>query len=547
MNSRSLNLNIYTLKRPPTQENPYLNPSGHEAIINYLSNKGNAYHCLNSEGEVDFYFCIPYDDYDFLEETEEIGVNIPKDDPKRVEVIFDDGEFSGAFIFRMDDPLDTYSLSWLILKKRVNIYYVCEIHDEFVCMGIKNLYLPFSLCYDLQRYQDGKKQLYLPRFDDRIITSSELSTEIITSKAWAFYVDYGKLLKQTGNADEVEEIISRHLLHGIAKIQRSRKQTIRGDSLLFWVGKKIMVNDAEEPAEYYSVYISSLSFTGSQSQDYAATLMKRALEELSGGLRLKWIEPLGEEALPLVLSAEHRLHKIHLTLELYERCHGIFQSKYCHHRDYIDYYQQLIRLQGAKRESKVHDIFERKGAKAPDIDVHGKLLEENDLQHLINVINKGDERDLPEIFNKIVQLKPREIDEVLINLYDKFRDKSEPYLLSLISSPHYHLMAAGILGVGMIESKNALPVLIDKLRGKKEEANLAKYALALIGESSIQYLLPLLEDKKAEYRVRAIETLTLIGAPAAINSIRSLKKDRSARVEEARRKALDYNQGQSME
>ena len=531
---------IYTLSKPPTPEDPYLHPVRHSRIIRYFRRKGNAAHTLNSEGKVDFYLLLdPEDDIEELTDSaEEFGLDIQSREWIRLEIYYEN-KMLGTFHFDFDNPMDYQSIEYLLNKKHVNIYYITAEGNEYVCSGFKTVYLPRMLCYDIHRHLEGRRPLMLPRFDESYVSDDCITTDVLMKEAWGFYLDFTALLKRIGRVDEAEEIITRHILHGLASLQYSRRLKIKNDRLILWVGRRVTSNQGNGPSEYYGIYLSSELFCGNKIKDTAARILERILAELPEFEKSSWVSPLAEEAIPLAVLTGGCLYRINLTNRFYSLGDIMFTKKCLPHNGYKSYYHQVLVSNKATRiQTKVYDLLEKKRKKYSE--AGGKMP----LQELLNLIRRGNEKDLPWIFENLERVKAKDMDEVLVSLCEKYKKKIEPFLLPFLTSVRHPLKAVAILGLGMIESVSSIPPLVDNVRGSKREASLAKYALALIGEPALPFLLPLLTDRKAEIRIRGIETLALLGTPRAFQAIREMKKDRSLRVEQAKNRAMQKNPSQ---
>jgi len=528
---------IYTMSKPPTPEDPYLHPARHSRIIRQFRRERNATHTLNSGGEVDFYLLLDIEDdiEELTDSSEEFGLDIRSREWVDLEIYYRD-EILGTFHFDFDNPMDCQSLKYLLDKKHVNIYYINTDGDEYICSGFKTVYLPRMLCYDIRRHLEGRKPLLLPTFGEDYVSDEYITTDVLMRDAWGFYLDFTALLNRIGRLEEAEEIVTRHILHGVARLQRARRQNIKNDRLMLWVGRRVTINRADGPGEYYSIYLSGELFCGNKSKDTAAKIIEEILAELPEFEKSTWVSPLAEEAIPLVVLVNSHLYRINLTNRFYSLSDNIFKQKYLPHEEYKSYYQRVLASNKANRKgTKVYDFFEKRRKKYYE---SGQKMSSQDL---LNLIRRGNEKDLPWIFENLERIKARDMDEILVSLCEKYKKKIEPFLLPFLNSTRHPLKAVAILGLGMIESVKAIPPLVDNVKGARREASLAKYALALIGEPALPLLMPLLTDKKAEIRVRGIETLALLGTPSAISAIRDMKKDRSIKVEQAKIRAMQKN------
>ena len=528
---------IYTLSKPPTPQEPYLHPVRHGRIVRHFRRKGNATHTLNSWGEVDFYLLLDLEDdiEELTDCSEEFGLDISDKEWIDLEIYYED-KILGVFHFDFGNPMDYQSLKYLLAKKQVNIYYINSEGDEFICAGFKCLNLPRMLCYDISRHLEGKKPLLLPIFGENCLSDDYITSDILMRNAWGFYLDFTSLLKRIGRVDEAEEIVTRHILHGIARLQRNRRHNIKNDRLILWVGRIITVNSSSGPREYYSIYLSGQLLTGNLSKDPAARIMEEVMGELPEYEKTAWTSALAEEAIPLAVLSGGYLYRINLTDRFYTLSDKAFKEKCLPGEGYSSYYHQVLNsLQAGGIETKVYDLLEKRREK------YSELGRKISYEELLNLIRRGDEKDLPRIFENLEHVKIKDMDEILVSLCEKYRKKIEPFLLPFLTSDRHPLKAVAILGLGMIESVKAAAPLVESVRGAKREASFAKYALALIGDPVLPFVLPLLTDKKAEIRIRGIDILALVGTPGAFKAIRDMKKDRSSRVEQARMRAMQKN------
>lgn len=531
---------IYTLSKPPTPKDPYLHAVRHSRIIRHFRKKGNATHMLNSGGEVDFYLLLDLEDdiEELTDLNEEFGLDISGREWVDLEIYYED-KILGVFHFDYDNPMDCQSLKYLLDKKQVNIYYIGIEGDEYICSGFKPVSLPRMLCYDIQRHLEGRKPLLLPIFGENCVSDGYITTELLTKEAWGFYLDYTALLSRVGKPDEAEELVTRHILHGVARLQRSRNQNIKNDSLTLWVGRRVSVNSGSRTCEFYSIYLSGELLSGNSRKDAAVKIMEEVLSELPEYEKCTWVSPLSEEGLPLAVLDGGYLYRINLSNRFYTLSDRIFTEKYLPHPEYRSYYHRMLDSGHPNgMETKVYDLLEKRRKK------HQEPGREMSYEELLNLIRRGEDKDLPRIFENLERVKVKDIDEVLVGLCEKYKRKIEPYLLPYLTTERHPLKAVAILGLGMIESVKAVPPLVDSVRGAKREASFAKYALALIGDPVLPYLLPLLTDKKAEIRIRGIEILALLGTPCAYKAIRDMKTDRSRKVEQAKIRAMQKNPGQ---
>lgn len=526
-------MKLYTLSKPPSQEEPYLHPVWHNKVIKHFENNGNSCHIVNSEGEVDFYFLLPLDDLEgYLDKTEEIGLNLRKSQKVEIEIYYDEENLTGIYIFDLEQPMDYHSLKVLTQKKYVNLYFINAMEDYYLCSGYHTVYLPAALCYNLERFLAWKEPFTLPQFNEENINDQIFDEELLLKKSWGFYLDYTTLVERIGSVEEAEEIISLHLLHSMATLQRSRRLKVREDLLILWIGRKVSVNKKAVPREYYNIYLSGANLTGEKKKDHAQIILEEIFSELPEFIQSEWVDPLAEESIPLTVITNNNLYRIDLTNSFYHTCDYLFKKYFLPDDNYQSYYHKfLISQMNNRLNTKIYNLVEKRKEK-------NNLISKNVFRELLNLIEQGQEECLPKIFDNLDQVPAKEVDELIVCLCEKYHKKAEPYLLNLVQASQYHLKAAAILGLGILESKQAVGIMIQLLQGSKEEASLAKFALASIGDSAFFDILPLLQHQKAEIRLRVIETLGLWGTPHALSFLKGLKTDRSKKVEEAKKKIL---------
>lgn len=525
---------IYTLIRPPSPEDPFLHPIKHSKVIQQLMGNNEACHTLNSAGEIDIYLIMPME-ADFDEQcqvVEEFSLVSCKKGKIRIEISSVCDEKTFSLVFSLDDPLEYHAIQYLYMNKRVNIYYINRFDEEYMCYGMKTVYLSDVLCYDLKRCLEGKTPLIMPRFCDNMISGDVINERMLTMKAWAFYIDFTSLQKKVRIVEDADELISLHIYNGMAKMQKAHIHLKNINVMILWIGRKIISFDNQEPREYYCVYLSGELFSGNKGMDQGANIMETALKELTEYIGSDWVTPLEEEAIPLAMITDTKIFRLNLTQDFFSRGNKIFAERFKTGEGYESYYQKIFNAHKASSfAGKVCDL----AAKRVEKKTQKKSINIMDLKALIK---SGREKDLPLIFYELNRIKSGDTDDVFITICEHFRDKAEPFLIPLTASPKYHIKAAAILSLGIIESKKAIPLLVEKLTGKKGEATLAKDALAIIGEKAVEQIIPLLQHNKPEIRIRAIDTLSLIGSDQAITAINNMGFDRSRRVEEAKKRVI---------
>lgn len=352
---------IITNSKPPSPQEPLLQKGRHFRIIEHFEKKGNACHTLNSQGKVDFYLLLREDqDFeDLASSSEDIILKFSSKETIQLEICYKDTGFKGSFRFDLKQPLDKQSLISLIGTRTLNVYYINLLDENYVCLGLKTLQIPPMLIYDLWRFVLGQKTLSLPRFSKESIQDDRLPETMFLCKAWGFYLNYTALLKRIGNLEEAEEIVSRHILHLMARLQKSRRVKIENGLILIWVGRKIGLSKNGETVEFYSLYLNTPDCTGEKTKDDIAQLTERMLKELPEFEKMAWVSPLAEESVPLSLLYQGRLYRISLNNSFYAKGAELFRAHYLPAANYISYYEKIL---AAKKESqpetKVYDLLE---------------------------------------------------------------------------------------------------------------------------------------------------------------------------------------------
>lgn len=509
---------IYTLSVPPSPEDPYLNLSRHQRILQRFKRGSNACHTLNSQGEVDFYLLLPTEDdfEDFPEKTEEFGLNIGKDHKLKIEVYYEE-ELFGEFPFDLNNQLDSYCLRLIATHKSVTIYFIHTLEEDYVCYGFKTITLPNVLCYDLSRQLTGKSALILPNFSQDFYSDEFFTSDTLLSQAWGFYLDYTALIERLGSGEDVEEIISLHILHGMARLQKSRRKAIQEDRLILWVGRRISLDCDDRPKEYYSIYLSGANLQGLKSRDVATKIIEETLQELPEYWGYKWVSPLAEEAVPLVVMTEHKLYRLNLAERFYTLSRQLFAEHYCSYNNYQSYYDKIYLLKSEKVETKIYNLWLKRWEQGYD---ETGQLPVGDIEELIE---SGREEDLTRIFMLLTRVPERELDNLIVKLCETYQSKVEPYLLIGLQASSPRLKEAAILGLGVLESAQAIPSLIKLIR-QDSEAQIIWDTLLMIGDPAVPALANLLQEAVPAIQKKALETLALLGSPAAQELIRSSKK-----------------------
>lgn len=525
------NPKIYTLSKPPSPAEPYLNTVRHSKLIGQFEKNGNTSHTINSEGMVDFYFLLPAgEDFERLaDQAEEFKLILGTNGEIDFDIIYQEIEIEGRFHFESNAPLDNYSLRSLVKAGNVTVYYINYRDGKYVCLGLKTIQIPFMLRFDIQRYLTGKKPLLFPKFERELLPDKVLTKPRLLKNAWGYYLDLTAMANRVGNLEEASEIISRYILHSLASLQKSRHNHIMNDSLQIWVGRKISLNHLNQPAEYHCIYLAGNKVMGDPEKDAADKLFRKTLGELPEYEKTQWVSPLAEEGIPLAVMIKKKLFRLHITKEFYAKSAKLFQNMYQKQEGYVSHYEKMVIYRKENPlETKVYNILERRNKK-------NLRLNRLTLKELLELVITGREEDLPQIFDNLAHVKACDLDEIMVSLSEKYGTKIEPFLIPLLNSAGFKLKTAAMMGLGMIESVQAVPLLLERLCGSPKESSHAKYALAMIGDSVLPFLVPLLTGKKAQIRGRAVETLALIGTPQAISEIRNMKKDRSNLVEKAKK------------
>lgn len=528
--NKNNNLKIYTLSVPPTPEAPYLYSTRHRAIINYFEQEGDTYFTTNSQGEVDFYVLIkPEDSFeDFADVCEEFELCVEKKEEVELRIDYEQ-EVIYTFRFDLVNPLHRHILNWLVKEERINIYYIKCFTGEYICTGLKTSALPKGLIYDLARFLTGKRSLLLPAFSEHLLSDSEITKTRLLGKAWGFYLDYTALLKRIGNVQDTEEIVSRYIFDIMARLQRSRCSQIQEDELILWVGRKVGVMEKDQPAEYYNIYLSGNLVKNTQ-QNPVKLIAEKSLRELPELRQILWISPLAEEGIPLVAISAHSLYRFNLTSNFFSLSDQLFKKYYLPHHDYINCYHKIERKRKLlAAETKIYSLVKKRKEKGI------ALGEDLTADEVMNLVEWGNEEDLPVIFQNINSLKGKFLDETVYILSQRYKLLLEPFLFSLLETSSKEIKEAAMLGLGLIGSREGILFLVEKLSGCAEEAATAVDALLIMGEPVVPYLVPLLKNKKANVRLRAVKVLGYIGSEQALEALKNMGVDQSIRVENAKK------------
>lgn len=529
---------IVTLSKPPSPDFPYLQKNRHQKIIDCFTNRETACYTLNSSGNVDFYLLIPEEYVEaILEKDESFDLKYIHSEEVRLILHYDDF-VSAEYKFTFQDAMDFYSLKRIVQKRVFNIYYINYLDGEYVCTGVKMINISGIFAYNLGRVLQGKKPLSFPRFSEESASDREITEAVLHGKAWGYYIDYSVLINQVGDFEEAEEIVSRHILHGMTRLQKSRRPSIKDEKYILWVGRNISLDEKKEPSEFYNVYISSKSFTGSLKDDLAGRIFKEALIEVPGYSEEKWTYPLAQEGMPVVMLHKGSIRRFKLTERFFQKSVKAYQKLVQPQTHYQSYYEKVLQANSFRdSQAEVYDFSAIREEKKNGLK-EAVVSTDSSLDELVILINSGEEKYLPIIFENIIHIDSEDLDELMVLLYERYKEKVEPYLLPLIYSEYAHIKEAALLGLGMIESYAVIPELISRLCAAKKEAELAKNTLVLIGVKALPFLKELLKDKRAEIRIRALETLALYGGHEVLTIIQGMKKDRSKRVEEVKNRII---------
>jgi len=205
--------------------------------------------------------------------------------------------------------------------------------------------------------------LLLPDINHHLLLDRQVKEAAIIKKGWAFCLDYTTMKDRVGSPQEAEEIISRHVLDGIARMQRGRQRSTGDDTLFIWAGKRIMLNKENIPREYYNIYISS-DFFSEENDDYVKKILEKSLMELPEYERCLWTSPLAEEGLPIACLKGKRLYRTDMTRTFLKRLARLFQKHYLPFESYVNHYQKiLISKENGMRQTKIYNIFEKRRRK----------------------------------------------------------------------------------------------------------------------------------------------------------------------------------------
>lgn len=514
------NLKIYTLSIPPSAEEPFLHPIRHQSIIRAFEEGKQAHPVLNSLGEVDLCILLPLEENfeEFPEKNEELSLRIGKDTNTIYVDLYYDGELFCVFSFDVNNQLDLQCLRVMVEEKMANVYFICFLDDYYVCYGFKTITLPKVFSYDLSRYLAGKSPLLLPRFNRVSYSDEFISGEMLLSNAWGFCLDYSSILARQGDQDYAEEIIFLHILNGLACLQKSRSKKIAEDRLVLWVGRRLGLDDNNQPKDLFIVYLSGTSLTESKAKATAVKILDNSFKELPEYLGAKYLPPLAQEAVPMVVLLNRSLYRLDLGERFYSLSRQLFAEHYLPYQGYISYYDKLFSLQEDEASRNiVYDLWLKRWEQGYDED--GQLP----FSEIEKLIECGKKQDLTRIFMLLAKVPESEIDHLIVSICEIYQRKAEPYLLAGLAASSRVLQEASLLGLGILESTQAIPSLLRLIRQGHKSQHIWDTFL-MIGDPAVQALADLLQEHTPHIRNKALETLKSIGSPTALETIRSLEK-----------------------
>lgn len=532
-------LKIYTLNIPPTPEEPFLYSARHSEIIKNFDGNSDTFYTLNSQGEVDFYILTEAEDLfdSFVDAGEQFELYIKDKKILNLRILYQE-QISYTFSFNISKVMDKHILEWIEKEERINIYYINSFDEEYFCSGLKITALPKGLIYDLQRFLQGKRSLKLPAFSEHYCSDSKFTEERLLLKAWAFYLDFSSLVQRVGNVQDTEDLVSRHIFDVLAQLQQSNCRQIQEDEVILWVGRKVCVVDKQEaqklqPKEYYVIYLSG-NFVNSTGTSPAKLIAEKSLGELGELQQIMWVSPLAEEAIPFAVISAHSLSRFNLTRKFFQLCDQLFKANYQPAHEYINSYQKIDKNHVLMyRETKVYSLVKKRKQKGMGVDITLTAPE------VMNLVQWGNQEDLSVIFHNIDSLNGEQLDEAMFILSQKYKNDLEPYLYAALEkTASSEVKEAVMLGLGFLESRQGISFLVEKLYDCPAQAAFAADALLIIGNPVIPYLMPLLANKKANIRLRAVKILGAIASEESLNVLKNMGNDESIRVEKAKRKFL---------
>ena len=531
MNQRNNKFKIYTFTVPPNQEEPYLNSLGHCDIINAFKKGEKACFNINWLGEIDFYFLLFSEESieNLLGAQEHCDMKLSKNGCLDLKFsYYGNKDMVYSLNFNVAKPMEFYILSRLIENKQVNIYFIYSFEGEYVCGGYKVSSLSQTLLYNVERYLKRERQLLLPKFHKNSINDDNITERQLLQKAWGFYLDYTAILKRIGNVEESEEVVSRHILDAVARIQNSKCSEIVNDFIIVWIGRKVVLELDDVPIECYSIYLSGDLINGVE-HDSVKKIMQDVLKEIPEFRQTLWVSPLKEEGVPLLAISGGKACRLNLDDKFYCVCNVLFQKNYLPHEKYVSFYNKILKhKRSAGSESNVYSLVKKRKEKG---EISKRELTSNEIT---NLVKWGTEEDIPIIISNIEQLEESSLDEYIYVLSKRYKKKMEPWFISLLHNSSNNLWEAGIIGLGLIESTSSIPLLIVELKKSVKKATVVCDALQMIGEPALPYLIPMLKDRLAKVRFRAVKALGTIGSDKAMIILKEMDTDKSIVVERAR-------------
>lgn len=508
---------IFTLSVPPSADDPFLHPIRHQRIIRAFEEGRKACHTLNSYGEVDLCLLLPLEEdfEEFPEKIEEFTLEAGNDPQKLVVNLYYEKEHFSKFFFDLNNQLDVQCIRFMVDEKRVNVYYFCALDEYYVCYGFKTINLPMVFSYDLFRYLTGLKPLLLPSFSQISHSDECITKEMLLCNAWGLHLDYSAIVARQGNPDDAEEVIFLHILNGLARLQSSRSKKITEESLIIWVSRRLGLDENNQPKDFFMIYLSGTSLTGKKTKDPAIKIFENSLKELPEYMGTKWVSPLAQEAIPIVVLQNRNLYRLDLGKRFYTLSRQLFTEHYRPHQGYESYYDTLFaQLKDKPKQNKVYDLWLKRWEQGYDDE--GQLP----LSEIEELIENGQERDLTRIFMLLAKVSEEEIDNLIVKICEIYQTDAEPYFLAGLASSSQVLRDASLLGIGILESPQAIPCLLRLIRQGNESQNIWD-AFLMIGEPAVHALAGLLQEQLPHIRQKAIETLNLIGSPVALEIVRT--------------------------
>jgi hypothetical protein len=360
MEPKVLKTRIFGLGKPPTFEYPYLDPFHHRKIIESFKADKTALHYINIRGEVDFFILLPQEDiFDgILAVKEDLSLTLQAD--RTVNLVIDysglDMMESLSFAFNLNHDMDRYCMEWLSRYELISLYYMVYTAEEYVCVGLKTLCLPFALWYDLSRYLAFKGPLRVPKMLAEEISDQHLTGKLLISPAMGFYINFSELIRRFGEEPLAEEIFYRHFLHGLSRIQMTRRREIREQSVYVWINRQIVLNLHDQPDVIYGVFLL-IQQHFDKHLDALYSLFSVSFNELPEFMGTKVVFPLEEEGIPVIVIEKGTVERIHLTREFFLRAKGVFLDRYMKQENYKSCYERFMDVSQKKdAQNKVVDL-----------------------------------------------------------------------------------------------------------------------------------------------------------------------------------------------